>query len=105
MSTSPWSAYGRIPPKAADRPPADKNDPLAGVLNDVVRGRQEIENFLSRLLREYNEIRSGSTGYRPMITDALAPANRPETIEERLTRLAAKAQTRRSGPPPDSPAA
>jgi hypothetical protein len=100
MSTSPWSAYGRIPPKSVERAGREKNDPVAGVLNEIVRGRKETENFLSRLLREYNEIRSGSTGYRQIVADAMAPSNRPESIEERLARFAAKAQTRRSGHPP-----
>jgi hypothetical protein len=100
MSTSPWSAYGRTPPKSAEQPGADKQNPIAGVLNDIVRGREEIENFVGRLLREYHEIRSGNAGYRRIIADALTPSNRPETIEERLTRFAAQAQTRRSSRPP-----
>ncbi|HUP93263.1 MAG TPA: hypothetical protein VM164_00040 [Burkholderiales bacterium] len=104
MSTSPWSAYGRIPQSAAQAPAAaDKQDPVANVMNEAKRDRELLEKYLDRVLKEYNEIRSGSTGYRQIIADALAPSNRPETIEERFARLAAKAQTRRSSRPPNSP--
>ena len=104
MSTSPWSAYGRIPQRAAPAPAADTQDPVANVVNEVERGREQVEKYLDRVLKEYNEIRSGSTGYGQIIADALTPSGRPETIEERFARLAAKAQSRRSSRPPNSPA-
>ena len=103
MSTSPWSAYGRTPPRSAQTLGADKQDPVASVMNEVNRGREQLEKYLDRVLKEYNEIRSGSTGYGQIIADALAPSSRPETIEERFARLAAKAQTRRSSRPPNTP--
>jgi len=103
MSTSPWSAYGRIPEKATQTPAADKQDPVANAVNEVKRGREQLERYLDGVLKEFNEIRSGSTGYGQIIADALAPSSRPETIQERLARLAAKAQTRRSRRPPNSP--
>src|SRR5215212_8050738 len=102
MSNSPWNAYGRLPQKPAARAEVDRKDPVAGVLNEVARGREQVERYLDGLLKEFNAIRSGSAGYRQIISDALAPSSRPETIEERLARLAAKAQTRRTGRPPNT---
>ena len=103
MSTSPWSAYGRIPQRTAQAPAADTQDPVANAVNEVQRGREQLEKYLDGVLKEFNEIRSGSTGYGQIIADALAPSSRPETIQERFARLAAKAQTRRSSRPPNSP--
>ena len=95
MSTSPWSAYGRLPPKPQGKPDSGKRDPLSGVLDEVTKGREQLQNYLHGVLREFFEIRSGTTGYGQIISDALAPSTRPETIEERLTRLAREAQTRK----------
>jgi hypothetical protein len=96
MSQSPWSAYGRLPPKPDNGPKADKQDPVRGVVQEAMRGREQLENYLDGVLREFFEIRSGNTGYRQIIADALSPSTRPETIEERLTRLAREAEMRRS---------
>jgi hypothetical protein len=46
-------------------------------------------------MREYFAIHQGSAGYRSIISDVLTPSERPETIEERLNRLAAEAEARR----------
>ena len=102
MNQSPWSAYGRLPPKPAGAAEARKEDPVSGVLQDAMRGREQVDNYLNGVLREFFEIRSGTTGYRQIIADALSPSTRPETIEERLTRLAREAQMRRSNRAPGS---
>ena len=95
MSQSPWSAYGRLPPKPDGGSKAEKQDPVSGVVQEVMRGRVQLNNYLDGVLREFFEIRSGNTGYRQIIADALSPSTRPETIEERLTRLAREAEMRR----------
>ena len=97
MSQSPWSAYGRVPQPPKSGPTAEKQDPIREVLNEVMRGREQLDNYLHGVLREFFEIRSGSTGYGQIIADALTPSTRPETIEERLSRLALEAQIRRRG--------
>lgn len=102
MSKSPWSAYGRLPSKPQGNVNADKQDPISGVVKDVMRGREQLDNYLHGVLREFFEIRSGNTGYKHIIESALSPSTRPETIEERLTRLAREAQMRRSGRSPTS---
>jgi hypothetical protein len=102
MSQSPWSSYGRLPPKPEGATNADKQSPISGVVRDVMRGREQLDNYLNGVLREFFEIRSGSTGYKHIIEGALSPSTRPETIEERLTRLAREAQMRRSGRSPTS---
>jgi hypothetical protein len=94
MSDSPWNAYGRLPLSASSEH-SDKTDPIAGVISEVMRGREQLDKYLTGVLREYFEIHSGSAGYRSIITDALAPSDRPETIEERLNRLAREARARR----------
>ena len=100
MSQSPWSAYGRLPPKPNGGSQTDKQDPIKGVVQEAMRGRQQLENYLDDVLREFFEIRSGNTGYRQIIADALSPSTRPETIEERLTRLAREAEMRRTNRSP-----
>jgi hypothetical protein len=100
MSESPWSAYGRLPPKPQRGSKTEKQDPVKGVLEEALRGREQLETYLHGVLREFFEIRSGNTGYRQIISDALSPSTRPESIEEQLTRLAREAQTRRSGRSP-----
>jgi hypothetical protein len=97
MSDSPWNAYGRLPLGANSNDQSDKTDPVAGVISDVMRGREQVDKYLNAMVREYFEIQSGSTGYRSIIADALAPSDRPETIEERLERLARTARARRPG--------
>jgi hypothetical protein len=100
MSDSPWSAYGRLPQKQDGGSKTEKQDPVKGVLQEAMRGREQLESYLHGVLREFFEIRSGNTGYRQIIADALSPSTRPESIEEQLTRLAREAQTRRSGRAP-----
>ncbi|HEV7393023.1 MAG TPA: hypothetical protein VGO08_15380 [Burkholderiales bacterium] len=99
MSESPWSAYGRLPAKP-DAGSEQKQDPVREVVAEAMRGRERLENYLHGVLREFFEIRSGNTGYRQIIADALSPSTRPESIEEQLTRLAREAQTRRSARSP-----
>ena len=92
MSNSPWSAYGRIPTTSDNAKASDS--PVAGVVNEVIRGREKLDQYLNGVLREYFEIQSGNSGYRSIIADALTPSSRPETIEERLARLAREAESR-----------
>jgi hypothetical protein len=80
--------------------PSDPRSPIAGVVNEVMRGREQLDKYLSSAVREYFEIQSGNSGYRNIIANALMPSDRPETIEERLARLAREAQSRRPPPPP-----
>jgi hypothetical protein len=105
MSNSPWNAYGRLPSAAQSTESGLSNgssdrakSPIAGVVNEVLRGREKLDQYLNSVLREYFEIQSGNTGYRSIIADALTPSSRPETIEERLNRLASEAQLRRPAP-------
>jgi hypothetical protein len=100
MSNSPWSAYGRLPALSANTERPATDDPVAGVVNEALREREKLEQYLNGVLREYFEIQSGDQGYRHIIDDALTPSNRPETIEERLNRLARAAESRR---PPQRP--
>jgi hypothetical protein len=102
MSKSPWSAYGRVPPQPDRGLKSQSQNPVSGVVEQVLRGREQLDNYLHGVLREFYAIRSGDTGYRQIIADALSPSTRPETIEERLSRLAREAQTRRSGRPPST---
>ena len=98
MSNSPWSAYGRMPQLSTNDAMAKSDNPVAGVVNEVVKGREKLEQYLNGVLREYFEIQSGDAGYRSIIADAMTPSSRPETIEERLARLAREAQSRRPAP-------
>ena len=99
MSNSPWSAYGRLPSLSTNTDGAAASDsPVAGVVNEVIRGREKLEQYLQGVLREYFEIQSGDTGYRSIIAGAMTPSSRPETIEERLNRLAREAESRRPEP-------
>jgi hypothetical protein len=79
---------------------SDPRSPVAGVVNDLMRGREQLTKYLDGAMREYFEIQSGSSGYRNIIANALMPSDRPETIEERLARLARDAQSRRPATPP-----
>jgi hypothetical protein len=96
MSDSPWSMYGRLPLNSGAAEAGDKKDPVASVVSEVMRGREQLEKYLDGVLREYFAIQSGKAGYRSIIDSALTPSSRPETIEERLNRLAREAQARRS---------
>ena len=96
MSTSPWSAYGRMPPKPAKKTRADESDPALRILHDAIRGREQVQKYLHNIVQEYNEIHSGRTGYRNIIADALKPPPGPETVEEHLHRLAREAMARRN---------
>jgi len=100
MSKSPWSAYGRMPLKPESGSKREKEDPVSDVVNELQRGREQVESYLNGVYREFFQIRSGDAGYRQIIADAMTPSTRPETIEERLTRLAREAQLRR---PPGAP--
>jgi hypothetical protein len=100
MSNSPWSAYGRLPLSAENTDSTKPPSPVAGVVNEAIRGREQLEKYLQGVMREYFEIQCGSAGYRSIITGALAPSECPETIEERLNRLAAEALARRRQPAP-----
>lgn len=99
MSNSPWSAYGRLPLNAENTDSKKMASPVAGVVNEAIRGREQLDKYLQGVMREYFEIQKGSAGYRTIIADALMPSERPETIEERLNRLAAEAQARRPANP------
>lgn len=98
MNESPWNAYGRIPALSDKTERVAGDDPVAGVVNEAIRERERLEQYLTGVLREYFEIQSGDAGYRSIITDALTPSSRPETIEEHLNRLAREAESRRPSP-------
>jgi hypothetical protein len=93
-SKSPWSTYGRLPPQQQSQA-VPRDDVTLGAMNDLARGREQLDRCLSNLMREYHEIRSGQTGYRKIVDDVLNASGVPETIEERLTRLAREAAARR----------
>jgi hypothetical protein len=101
-SKSPWSTYGRLPPQAPRSDAARSEDVTLGAIDNLERGREQLQKYLANQMREYNEIRSGQTGYRKIVDDALNPSSAPETIEERLTRLAREAarRSRRATRPP-----
>ncbi len=101
-SKSPWSTYGRLPPETPKPAAASGDDPTLGAIGNLERGREQLQRYLANTVREYNEIRSGQTGYRKIVDDALNPSSVPETIEERLTRLAREAarRARRTTRPP-----
>lgn len=92
MSNSPWNAYGCMPTDSAHSP---ESGPLAELVQQVSRSHAQVRSYLDGVMREFQDIRSGTAGYRPMIEDALTPSQRPETIDERLARLAHQAQARR----------
>lgn len=96
-SKSPWSMYGRVPPQSPTSVPG-KRDVTLGAIDNVTRGREQLQRYLSSVMREYHEIRSGQTGYRKILDAALDPSAGPETIEERLSRLAREAARRTRGP-------
>lgn len=99
MSNSPWSTYGRIPSLSTNTDGfAAADSPVAGVVNEVLRGREKLDQYLQGVLREYFEIHSGDTGYRNIIAGAMTPLQRPESIEESLNRLAREAESRRPEP-------
>ena len=99
MSNSPWSAYGRLPLNAENTESNTKLSPVAAVVNEAIRGREQLEKYLQDAMAEYFAIQKGSAGYRSIIATALTPSERPETIEERLNRLAAEAQARQPKKP------
>ena len=100
MNKSPWSAYGRTPPtKPTHTRESHARDLTFGALANVERGREQLEKYLHGALRDYYEIRSGGRGYQRMIAEALNPSPHPETIEERLQRLANEATRRGRGRP------
>jgi hypothetical protein len=104
-SKSPWSTYGRLPAQSQQQSQSvPRDDVTLGAMNDFARDRQHVDKYLSDLMREFYEIRSGQTGYRKIVDDVLHPSSAPETIEERLARLAREAAARRGRrsqrPPP-----
>jgi hypothetical protein len=90
MDKSPWSAYGR-PQKDTDPSAASsgKPDPTFGAAREVMLTHEQLKHYLTRTLQEFNEIRAGRAGYTRMVSEALKPPPRPESIEETLRRLAA----------------
>ena len=92
MNKSPWSAYGRTSPTKPAH--VRTRDLTFGAMANVERGREQLEKYLHDALRDYYEIRSGGRGYQKIIADALDPSPQPETIEERLRRLANEAKRR-----------
>ena len=77
MNDSPWSAYGRLPARSSNNDAAAAaDDPVAGVVNEVLRGQEKLEQYLNGVMREYFEIHSGDTGYRSIIDSALTPSER-----------------------------
>jgi hypothetical protein len=98
MSDSPWSGYGRMQEQKKDG--SSGADPLAHVISDFMRGRKQVQDYLDGVLREYHDIQSGHAGYRSMIDAAMTPSSQPESVEERLARLAREAQARRANTPP-----
>ena len=95
MNESPWSAYGRLPARSGNTDSSARDNPVAGVVNEVIREREKLDRYLQGVMREIFEIQSGDLGYRHIIDDALTPSTRPETIEERLNRLARESESRR----------
>jgi hypothetical protein len=93
MDKSPWSAYGRpqndTDPTAASAGKSDptKPDPTFGAAREAMLTHEQLKHYLTRTLQEFNEIRAGRTGYAHMVSEALKPPPRPESIEETLRRL------------------
>lgn len=91
MSNSPWSAYGRVPEPNSGYS-RNPDDPVAPLVNEAIRGREQVERYLNGIVREFYAIKSGDSGYGKIIADAMTPSEKPETIEERLKRLAREAR-------------
>lgn len=87
MNRSPWSSYGRTP-EPTETPRTRDADPTFGAAAQVARGREQMTRYLQRALKDYDDIRAGRCGYQKLVADALKPSPRPESIEERLRRLA-----------------
>jgi hypothetical protein len=85
MHRSPWSSYGRPSAPAEATPP--KADPTLGAAAQLARGREQLDRYLQRTLKDYADIRAGRRGYQRLLAEALRPSPRPESIEERLRRL------------------
>jgi hypothetical protein len=102
MAKSPWSAYGR-PQNDTEQPAADagKPDPTFGAAREAMLTHEQLKHYLTRTLQEFNEIRGGRAGYARMVSEALKPPPRPESIEETLRRLSATS-TRMQQPRGDS---
>ena len=103
MNNSPWSACGRGPSSDGDGPASDQSDPTFGAARELMLTQQQLRNYLARTLHEYNEIRAGRAGYVQIVSEALKPSPKPETIEERLRRLSraqASARGSRGDPSP-----
>ena len=90
MDKSPWSAYGR-PRNDTDPFSAStgKPDPTFGAAREAMLTHEQLRHYLTRTLQEFNEIRVGRAGYSRMVSEALKPPPRPESIEETLRRLSA----------------
>jgi hypothetical protein len=106
MDKSPWSAYGR-PKNDTERTAAsaDKTDPTFGAAREVMITHEQLKHYLSRTLQEFNEIRDGRAGYGRMVSEALKPPPRPESIEETLRRLSATFSSTRNGRGGSTPSA
>jgi hypothetical protein len=104
MDKSPWSAYGR-PKNDHERTAAsaDKTDLTFGAAREAMLTHEQLKHYLTHTLQEFNEIRAGRAGYARMVSEALKPLPRPETIEETLRRLSAtlgRTRNRRGGSSP-----
>ena len=101
-SKSPWSTYGRLPPQAPRADAARSEDVTLGAIDNLERGREQLQKYLANQMREYQRDPFGSDGISQDRDDALNPSSAPETIEERLTRLAREAarRSRRATRPP-----
>ena len=87
MNDSPWSAYGRSQNRTDQAPRSGAADPTFGAAHEAMLTHEQLKKYLDRTLQEYNEIRAGRAGYVRMVTEALKPPPRPESIEETLRRL------------------
>ena len=100
---SPWSAYGRRQNRSEKPPGPAEPDPTFGAAGEVMRTQQQLKAYLARVMREYNEIRSGHAGYERIVSEAMKPPPRPESIEETLRRLSGGSpRTRRDRGDPSS---
>jgi hypothetical protein len=84
---SPWSAYGRRPNKSEQQQASEMSDPTFGIAREAMLTHEQLKRYLARTLQEFNEIRAGRTGYARIVSEAMKPLPRPETIEETLRRL------------------
>jgi len=63
------------------------SDPTFGIAREAMLTHEQLKRYLARTFQEFNEIRAGRAGYARIISEALKPPPRPESIEETLRRL------------------